>query len=166
MTGAEFRALRAAAGLSVRRAAEALDVAPSTIQRWQMDDAAVSAAAAARIRELAGDRDPAVAAVTTLGRLYAVLERVTGRNIPPSTLTLLRARPSAATGQLFALARRRRPERYRLAEPEIEELVGDIAAYPDIMTPALDGAFWLGYYKRRGEYRSGVAPEVERDAAD
>jgi hypothetical protein len=35
MTGEEFRALMAAAGLTVRAAATLLGVAPATIQRWR-----------------------------------------------------------------------------------------------------------------------------------
>jgi DNA-binding transcriptional regulator YiaG len=35
MTGAEFKALQSAAGLSVRETATFLGVAPATVQRWR-----------------------------------------------------------------------------------------------------------------------------------
>jgi transposase len=56
MTGAEFRALQAAAGLTVRDAATYLDVSPATITRWrnQPDERSVIPAwAVTRLRQRA-----------------------------------------------------------------------------------------------------------------
>jgi hypothetical protein len=58
MNGAEFRALQAAAGLSVRAAADYLNVAPATITRWrnQPDERSVIPAwAVTRLRQRAAN---------------------------------------------------------------------------------------------------------------
>lgn len=154
MTGAEFRACRAAAGLTVRSAAVALGVAPSTIQRWQMDGVSIPSNAAERIRELAGDTSLSMTAADRLGRLYAVLERVLKDEVPPSIPGLWKATPAIAVAQLIALARANELRRFKAHEDEVEALFNDLGGFPDFLSPADEGAFWLAYYKRRAEFRA------------
>jgi transcriptional regulator with XRE-family HTH domain len=55
MTGAEFREARQRAGLSSRKAAAALGVAPSTVFMWEAGRSRIPFTAAEAIRRLAGD---------------------------------------------------------------------------------------------------------------
>lgn len=163
MTGAEFREARAAAGLSVRKAADALGVAPSTIQRWQMDESRIPSEIAARLMALAAAQPDATA--RTLGRLFAVLELAMGAQAPRSVVGLLKPSPAAAFGQMFALLatkRQRDSAPYRAYDAEIESLVGDIAAYPPFLPSVAEADFWLGYYRRRAHR----GPLLETDITD
>lgn len=154
MMGAEFRDLRTAARLSRQALARQLAVHPSSIQRWEADESPIPSQAADTLRQLAGDSPQDLTAAYALGRLFAVLEGVYGRPAPQGATTLLKGRPAAAFGALFSLARRANLRAYQAAEPEIEALLSQVAAYPPFLASAADGELWRGYYTRRAERRS------------
>lgn len=158
MTGTEFRRARTAAGLSHRKAAETLGVSLSTIQRWEADDAPIPSAAAEQIASLAAKQagDPSVTAYI-LGRLYAVIESVLG--LHEAAYRSASQQPGIAYGPLLA----------KLAgsgdvAAEVDQLVGQIAAFPRLLNMPEQGAWALGYYHRRaGKPWPAVA---EGEAAD
>ena len=171
MTGPEFREYRAAAGLSVRKAAETLSVAPATIQRWQMGESPIPSEAADRIRELAGPMDPEHARARTIGRLIAVLQHILDapgqRPRFPDTMHQIWAQsPAAATGQLIQMARTMALPRFRAWEREIEDLMNDLGSIPSRMTLPVQSSAWLGYYGRKSEGFNVPVSETPEELED
>lgn len=150
MTGQEFRERRVAAGLSVRKAAEALGVAPATIQRWQLDTSPVPPQAEARIRALAGEASSDQPVARTLGAILAVLELITRRPHRQGVTLLVVSRPAAGFAEVIAQARQQ-GARYQVYEDELTALFDEVPNFPERLTPAEQGAFWLGYYARRSK---------------
>lgn len=148
MTGQQFREARVAAGLSVRRAAAELGVAPSTIHRWQMGEMTIPSETAERITALAAGHSAAPEVARTLGRIYRVLETILGKPVPPSIAEMVKGSPAAAFGKLIPLAMAANAARYHAHEEELTALFGDVPDYPDFLNSAAEGEFWLGYYGR------------------
>lgn len=154
MSGSEFRTHLAAAGLSVRRAAPEFGVSDRTIHRWMMDQSPIPDDAAAKAIELSGGMSLDGAQAAVLGRLLAVFERVLYPSMPDSYLHSYPLNPAGGIGQLIAMCRATKPERYRAAEDQIEELMGAVAPpIPTRMSLADQGHVWLGYYAQKREAR-------------
>jgi transcriptional regulator with XRE-family HTH domain len=158
MNGDEFRALRAAAGLSVRGAAKRLGVSPSTIQRWQMGQVVIPSDCADRMRQSAGSPSVEQARARTLGRLTAVLSWVRHGYVPQEMKTHVSAGTAKGIGELMDGLREEAPERYAAVELEIEDLFASIDEYPTFLTPEQTAEFWLGYYQRRKDSRGAEQP--------
>src|SRR6266540_996748 len=150
MNAEEFRALRAAAGFSVRRAAGWLGVAPSSIQRWE-GGATNPSDVADRIRGLVALSET-LATAQVLGRLAAVLAYVV-RGYPPQGTEGISvdAGTRAGIGRLIQRARNEQPERYMVVEEEVEDLLASISGYPTLLDDEQTAEFWWGYYTRRRE---------------
>lgn len=156
MTGRDFRGIRESAHLSIRKAAEKLKVSPSTIQRWQEDDAEIPYDAAVRITELAGGLAPIMDTCHALGRLFGTLEKAFNQEMPYALLMQAEEMPATSLGLLLRQLRVEDPDRYRQFEPEIERLMRQIPNFPSYLGPAQHAEFMRGFYGRRAEPRRDV----------
>ena len=153
MEASEVKRLREKAELSVRKAADVLGVASSTYQRYESGYVAIPGEKARLLAAAAGEWTPDEASMQALGALWATLGRVLGDKPPQGLIAQLPGAPAATTAQLMALARREL-ERYAAAEERITDLLAELPGYPPMLTPELDGAFWIGYYHERKRART------------
>jgi transcriptional regulator with XRE-family HTH domain len=152
MTGQEFRDARLRAGLQIEQCATYLGVAKSTIQRWEAGESSIPSEAADAMRAMAAhdhhpsNRSPAQAAAYAVGRVAAIVERASGRELPLSVRRHMDAGPLRTLAVLGRLA-----AQCPAAQDEIAQVLSTVSvAALEGVHAATDTAYvWLGYYHGR-----------------
>lgn len=164
MTPAEFRDKRLSLGLSVRKAAAYLEVAPSSVTRWEAGERGIPSevadklsAAGAMDRDLGepADTDDAAQAAL-LGRALAVLQLIA--DLPELPLSVSQQFGPRALSVLSRIAHQRQnAARRREHEEALTDLLAQIGpdwlASHGVFTNDLQNSVWLGYYHQRAEQR-------------
>lgn len=149
VTSTEFRAARVEAGLSFRKAATALGVNKSTIQRWESGESPIPAFAEVVIRDI-GAAWPS--AGHALGRLTAAIE--TAFAITPTEVAQIATRPPLIATLIARLHQPESSDHLARLEPEVTELLARVPpTLPEHLPASQQAAFWVGYYQRRGGQR-------------
>jgi len=158
MTGEEFRQARLNAGRSIRKWADALEVALSSVQRWEKADQ-VPGEVAAKVQAIFGSYEPQHRDAYLLGRLAAIAKVVGNLPVlPRSILNTAQANPAMHYGQLVGIIRQPRhqaeltPTRRRWIDRQVTAISAGLPhEMPKRIADEPFSSYWLGYYHQQAE---------------